>query len=152
MADQLIVDGVSLALAPDAPSTLEEAVGRAAVRRFFPGGPAVYALSLFPTAEPVDGVQSAAGDLVMAYRPRSGFSRTSRATVHVPGAAEALLLDFEWKDSDGVPMHSLALIAATSEHTMVLHGTLPVLHGPEALAAMEATILATSMQNEGVGR
>lgn len=141
MDDRVLCDGVSVGLPVGTPSTLEESVGRPSVRRFFPGGPAVYALTVGPTGtNAVDAVQSAAGDVVAAYRVRPGFSRTSRPTLEVAGAEEALLLDFEWEDSRGVTMRSLVVVAANADRFAVLHGALPMLHGPDAAADTERVL------------
>ncbi len=149
---ELAVDGVIIGLSPETPSTLQVTEGRPAVRRYFPGGAAVYALSVTPTAsDAVSAVEEAAGDLLLAYRSRPAYSRTSRPSVAIEGAEEARLLDFQWTDSHGVLMHSVAVVAANSTVTMVLIGAVPELHGPEAVAAVEVVLTASRLEAAGGG-
>lgn len=143
---ELIVEDVVLALADDVPRTKEEREGAPVVHRFFPGGPAVYALSVLPAdAGATAAVETAAGDILGIYRQRAGYRRVSRPPVAVAGADDAVLLDFTWADGHGVTMHSLALVAAVSDRVIVLHGAIPALHGPEVLADVESTLLATRL-------
>ncbi len=147
-----IEGGVTLALPPDTPSTLTQEDGEPDVRRLFPGGPAVFAVSVLPnTKSPADAVGEAAGDVVLAYRSHPGYIRTSRPYPTIEGADDAVLLDFEWQDSHGVQMHSLVLVAASAHSTVVVHGAMPVIHGTAALEEMAATVLSCSLTDEAGG-
>lgn len=152
MPDKLefVVGGVeALALPEQTRSTLSHSDGRPDVARLFPEGPAVYAVSVLPTEGPtVDAVGLAAGDLVYTYRRKEGFSRTSRPEPLIDGATDAMLLDFEWDDQGGVRMHSLALVAGRPNDVVVVHGAMPALHGDDALAAMESTMLSCRLLDD----
>ena len=147
----VVEQGVSLALPIETRSTLSQEDGRPDVRRFFPGGPAVYAVSSMATTDvpPIDAVGLAAGDVVSVYRVYEGYSRTVRPAPQIEGAEEAMLLDFVWEDSSGVLMHSLVVVAGVPGRTIVVHGALPELHGRDALSAMEATLMSCHL-NEGL--
>lgn len=145
--------GVSLALPAETPSTLSKEEGRPDVRRYFPGGPAVYAVSAVVTdLPPLDAVGLAAGDVVSLYRTHDGFLRTPRPAPDVEGAAEAILLDFVWQDSHGVLMHSVVLIVGVAGKTVVVHGAFPELHGAEVLREVETTVLSCRLGNEVIGK
>ena len=119
------------------------------VRRLFPGGPAVFAVSVLTSTRPaVEAVGEAAGDVVLAYRGRPGYIRTARPYPEIEGADDAVLLDFEWQDSNGVSMHSLVLVAASSRTTVVVHGALPTIHGSVELEAMSDTVLSCRLLDE----
>ena len=145
----IVESGVTLALPPDTPSTLTQEDGQPDVRRLFPGGPAVFAVSVLPnTKAPADAVGEAAGDVVLAYRSHPGYERTSRPYPTIAVADDAVLLDFQWQDSNGVQMHSLVLVAASTRVTVVVHGALPAIHGTAALDDMAATVLSCMLTEE----
>ena len=150
---EIVIDGgISLALPPDTRSTLTRVEDQPDVRRFFPEGPAVYAVSVAEsTGSPEDAVGLAAGDIVYAYRRSENFSRTTRTAPQIPGAVFAMLLDFVWDDRNGVRMHSLVLVAGQPNRTVVVHGALPELQGPGALEEMEATLLSCRLTDQPVG-
>lgn len=137
----VVVADVTLAVPSDSPATREQQDGRADVWRFFPGGPAVYAISVHDTdGDHRRAVEDAAGSLLGAYRTRPGYSRVSRPKVHPSGFEDAVLLDFHWDESHGSSMHSAALVAAWGTRVVVVHGTVPASQPNDVYAAMEAVV------------
>lgn len=135
--------GVTLHIEPNGAATVERRPGTPDVYRFFTGGPAVIAASVNPSADvAADGVSTAAGKLVAAYHDKPRYSRTSRMSPDLSGATESTLLDFQWEDDHGVLMHSVAIVAADSSSVVVVHGSLPELHGDSAFRAVETIVLS----------
>ena len=142
-----VADGsLLLRIAAGAPSTHQVSADGPDVWRYFPDGPAVFAVSVSAEeGDPEERVGAAAGDVVLAYRSRPSFRRDSREWPSVIGADVAALLDFVWEDEGGVLMHSLVLVASDATRTVVVHGAFPDVHGQQVLADTEAAVLSCQL-------
>lgn len=153
LVNNVVLDDITIGIRADSPATCEQQDERSDVWRYFPGGPAVYAVSVSDTeAEARVAVESAAGDLLGVYRTRPGYSRVSRPKVHLEGFDDAVLLDFRWAERHGAEMHSVALVAAWGTRVVVVHGTVPASQPSDEYEAMERVVLSCRPITEGVSR